>query len=110
MKIRLSCLLASTLVLLLAQTLWADDAGKAAFLEAKCDRCHSIASADITATVKSEKMKGPDLDRIGTTRDAAWIQQFVKKEIKLEDKDHRTSWKGSDEDLGTITEWLASLK
>jgi hypothetical protein len=32
-------------------------AGKKAFVDAKRGRCHSIASADITAAVKSEKTR-----------------------------------------------------
>ncbi len=35
----------------------ADDAGKKAFVDAKCGRCHSIASADIIASVKSDKTR-----------------------------------------------------
>ena len=88
----------------------ADEAGKKAFLDAQCERCHSVSSEDIAATVKSEKMRGPDLAKIGATRDAAWIEQFVKKEVQLDDKSHRAAWKGSDDDLLVIAKWLASLE
>lgn len=88
----------------------ADEAGKQAFMDANCDRCHSIASENITATVKSEKMKGPDLDGVGATHDAAWITEFVKREVKLEGKNHRSPWKGSDAELTAVAEWLATMK
>ena len=97
-------------ILAIAAPSFADDAGKKAFVDAKCGRCQTIASADITASVKSEKMKGPDLDKIGAQRDAEWITKFVEREIQLDEKNHKSAWKGSDEELETISKWLASLK
>jgi mono/diheme cytochrome c family protein len=87
-----------------------DDAGKTAFLAQKCNRCHSIEAHQIAATVKSETMRGPDLSTVGKKHDAAWIKQYVRKEVKLEDKDHKAKWEGSEEDLQRIADWLASLK
>ena len=68
----------------------AEDAkGKTAFLENKCNRCHAVQTREIEATVKSEKMKGPDMSNVGSERDAAWIQKYVMREVKLHDKKHR---------------------
>ncbi len=40
--------------------------GKQIFLAQKCNLCHSVPPAGIAATVKSERMKGPDL--VGSPR------------------------------------------
>lgn len=90
---------------------WSDEPdGKSAFIDAKCGSCHSIESEGISATVKSESMKGPDLDGIGDQRDADWIASYLKREVKVDDKQHRSSWRGSDEALAAIASWLASLE
>jgi mono/diheme cytochrome c family protein len=103
-------LLAAAFTLTLAGSAFAQDAGQKAFTDANCNRCHDVESKDISATISSEKMKGPDLSKIGAEKDAEWITQFVKKEVQLDGKNHRMAWKGSDEDLKTIADWLASLK
>ena len=110
MSFRLAGVIIVAILILVVAPSNADDAGKKAFVDAKCGRCHTVASADIKASVKSEKMKGPDLDKIGATRDVEWITKFVKREIKLDDKNHKSQWKGTDEDLETISKWLASLE
>lgn len=86
------------------------DAGKKAFMDADCNRCHDVESHDISATIASERMKGPDLSQIGAEHDAEWIVDYVKREVQLEGKNHRLPWKGSDEELQTIADWLASLE
>lgn len=88
----------------------ADEAGKKEFLAQKCNKCHSIASHQIEATVQSEKMKGPDLSDVGSKHDAAWMTQWVKKEVQLEGKSHSAKWEGTDKQLATIVGWLAQLK
>jgi mono/diheme cytochrome c family protein len=102
-------LLAVVLVGLGAPVLQADGDGKAAFLENKCNTCHSVDSQEIAK--KSEKMKGPDLSNAGNdAKDAAWLKGFLLKEIEKEDKAHKKAWKGTDEQLDAIVEWLMSLK
>lgn len=84
--------------------------GKQVFLDNNCNRCHAVSSHDIEATVKSERMRGPDLSDVGETRDPEWIAKFIAKEVELDGKTHRIPYKGSDEDLKAIAEWLASQK
>lgn len=36
--------------------------------------------------------------------------KYLKKEMKLNNKDHKTAFKGSDEDLKKLVEWLSTLK
>ncbi len=88
----------------------ADDVpeGQTAFVGQKCNMCHSVPQADITAKVKSETMKGPDLP--ATAREAEWLAQFMKREIQLEGKDHKKEYKGTDEELKAITAWLLELE
>ena len=92
-----------------ASSLEADD-GKQAYLEQKCDRCHAVQSHDIEATVKSERMRGPDLSTIGDERDAEWLQKFLMKEIDVDGVKHRVAFNGDEKDAVAISKWLASLK
>jgi mono/diheme cytochrome c family protein len=85
--------------------------GKQIFLAQKCNLCHSIDSQGITRTSKSEKTKGPDLSNVGGTHLAPWITQWLKKEVAGTDgKKHVPNWKGTDAELKTLADWLATLK
>jgi hypothetical protein len=109
-----ACLLGTAALgvgLALARPLRADDeAGKKAFLAQECNKCHAMEKFQIEATVTSEKMKGPDLSKVGDHRDAAWITKFVNKEVDIEGKKHKNEYKGTKKDLETIVNWLAGLK
>lgn len=84
-------------------------AGQTAFLENGCNMCHSVDSAGIAK--KSEKMKGPDLSNEGAeAKDAAWLKAFIMKKEENEAGMHKKTWKGTDEQLGAIVEWLMTLK
>jgi mono/diheme cytochrome c family protein len=92
-----------------APALEAGGDGKAAFLENKCNTCHSIDSQEIAK--KSEKMKGADLSNIGNQAESVeWLKGYIKKEIKKDDAAHKKAWKGSEEQLDAIVEWLMTLK
>ena len=83
--------------------------GKALFLENKCNLCHTIDSQGIAKT--SDKMKAPDLSNAsGLVESADWLKSFLKKEVKKDDKAHQREFKGSDEDLDAIVQWLMTLK
>jgi mono/diheme cytochrome c family protein len=109
---RIALVTASSAVALCVAALTAEaqDAGKEAFLTSDCNRCHAVESHGIEATTKSKRLLGPDLSKIGESRDAAWLQKYIQKEVQANDKDHPVAWKGSDEDLKAIATWLASLK
>lgn len=83
--------------------------GKTLFLEQKCNRCHAVEAEDIEATVRSERMRGPDLGEVGKERSAEWIVQFVKKEVEVDGKTHRSSYQGTGADLEAIATWLVGL-
>jgi len=89
-------------------------AGPEVFTAAKCDKCHSVASAGILSGTKPLLR---DLSTVGAAHDQAWLTKFVKKEVGLADpkepgteKMHKGNFKGTDADLGVLTAWMAGLK
>jgi mono/diheme cytochrome c family protein len=85
-----------------------EDPGKAVFVAQKCNMCHSVPGVGIEAKVKSEKMKGPDI--VGIDRDAELLVKYLKKQAPIEDKEHSKEFKGTDEELKTVVEWVLSQK
>lgn len=79
--------------------------GKEIFLAQKCNLCHAVSSADIEAKTTNEKLKGPDLSTT-PERDAAWLSAYLKQEEMLEDEKHKKVFKGSDEELQALIDWL----
>ena len=86
----------------------AGEDGQAVFTAQKCNMCHSVPQAEIVAKMTSEKMKGPDLPN--EVRESDWLASFLKREVQLNDKDHKKEFKGTDEELQAITAWLVALK
>lgn len=84
--------------------------GKATFLGARCQTCHSVKAAGIEALAKSERMKGPDLTNLHSRLKAEFIAKYLRKEEQLEGKAHRTEFKGSDEELQALVDWLLEQK
>jgi mono/diheme cytochrome c family protein len=84
--------------------------GKEIFLAQKCNTCHSVSTAGIEATTKSEKMKGPDLVGVVQAHDPAWVKDFIQKKTDKEGKKHAKEYKGTQEELEAIVAWLAEQK
>jgi hypothetical protein len=105
--------------------------GKEIFLDHKCQKCHSIESEDILKSEKgtadeakedeggfdddfgneTEKTEPPDLSGVGKRHDPEWMTQFLKKKIRTEEgKKHKKRFKGSDEELQILIEFLAGLQ
>ncbi len=83
--------------------------GQALFTTHKCNMCHAVPAADIAAKTKSEKMKGADLGgKIET--ELAELAAYVRKEADLDGKTHKKPFKGTDEELQAIVDWLGSLE
>jgi len=82
-----------------------EPAGKKIFADKKCSTCHAIESQGIT----SKKKDAVDLSNSGANK-ADVLTKYLKKEVKLNDKDHKTAFKGSDEELKNLVSWLETLK
>lgn len=83
-----------------------DPAGKKIFVDQKCNMCHTVKSVGI----ESKKSDATDLSNVGAQLKSDEITKYLKKEMKLNGKDHKTAFKGSDEELKKLVEWLATLK
>ncbi len=82
--------------------------GKAIFLAQKCNMCHSVPPAGITATTKSEKVKGPDL--VNVQHDAKVLADYLRKKADVYGKKHSKAFTGSDEELGALVAWIQAQK
>lgn len=80
--------------------------GKQIFLAQKCNLCHTVSSAQIQATTKSEKLKGPDLTGVTPKRDATLLNNYLRKKADLNGKKHSKEFTGSDEEMGALIAWL----
>ncbi|MFN7973062.1 MAG: c-type cytochrome [Acidobacteriota bacterium] len=105
--------------------LWASSAradGKEVFTKYKCAACHSVTSQGITkqkddaaaaeepGDAGSKPVEPPDLSKVGATRDAAWIKDWITKKNDIDGRKHKKRWTGKDDELGELATWLASLK
>ncbi|HEX5760609.1 MAG TPA: c-type cytochrome [Thermoanaerobaculia bacterium] len=80
--------------------------GKAIFLAQKCNLCHDVSSAAITATTKSAALKGPDLTGKSSKRDATLLNNYLRKKADVDGKKHKKEFTGSDEEIGALIAWL----
>jgi len=80
--------------------------GKAIFEAAKCNMCHSVPAAGIEAKMKSAEMKGPDITSATAGLDAEALGKFLRKQGPLNDQEHKKEFKGTDEELAALVEWL----
>jgi hypothetical protein len=94
-------------------------------MDSGCTSCHSLKGQGIekkksaTATAATESTPAPttstthnppDLSAAGLEHDKAWMTKFLLKTETLHDKKHMKTWKGTDEQLATLTAWLADQK
>src|SRR5262249_28807009 len=98
--------------------------GKELFLAAKCNTCHSVMAAGIekkkptaeeAAQASKEKAdknakKPPDLSSVGLDQKADWIAKFITKKETLDGEKHPKLYKGTDEELKTLSTWLGEQK
>ena len=83
-----------------------DDDGKKVFVDSKCNMCHTVKSAGI----ESKKSDATDLSTVGKDKTSEFLMKYLKKETKVNDKDHKASFKGSDDELKKLVDWLLTLK
>jgi hypothetical protein len=82
------------------------DDGKKIFVDNKCNMCHTVTSAKI----ESKKSDATDLSTVGKDKTVEFLTKYLKKEVKLNDKDHKSSFKGNEADLKIMVDWLLTLK
>jgi len=75
-----------------------------------CVKCHSVSTVGIEAEKKTGKMAGGDLVNLADEYEAEWIAKYVKKEADLDGKTHKKPFKGSDEELQALVDWLLEQK
>ena len=81
-------------------------AGHKEFVDLKCNMCHAVSSVGIEAKTKSEKMFGGDLVGLGEEWDAKALAAYVNQESEKDGKQHKKGFKGSDEELQVLVDWL----
>jgi mono/diheme cytochrome c family protein len=87
--------------------------GKSIFVSNKCNGCHSIQAqgvSKVAGETVNASTQPPDLSGVGLKHNAAWITKYLKKQETLDGEKHLKKFKGSDEDLATLTAWLESQK
>lgn len=80
--------------------------GKQVFIDNKCTMCHSVTSMEIT----SKKENAVDLSNVGSNVKSELLKSYLLKEAKINEKDHKIKFKGTDEELNALVNWLTSLK
>lgn len=105
-------LMAFTFTVLAAGSFNKDDPkGKSLFIKKyECNECHSVKLDKIAATTKSDNMKGPDLSGYSTDHSLADLATYARKEADLDGKKHLKPFKGTDEELQAIIDWLGTLE
>jgi len=76
--------------------------GAKVYTDAKCSVCHKVGTA-------GGKM-GPDLTKVGTTRDLAWLSKFLVNPKGVDPKNKMRAVKVKGEDLDNLIAYLLSLK
>lgn len=83
-----------------------ENLGKKVFIDKKCSTCHSVEAEGL----QSKKKDAVDLSTAGEKRTAEFLAKYLTKEEKISGKEHKSAFKGSEEELKNLTNWLESLK
>lgn len=81
--------------------------GAQLFEDGKCQLCHSVEAAGIEAKKKSDKY--PDLSHMSGDYDAELLTAYLNKKETINDKKHPMPFRGSDEEMATLVNWLLEL-
>jgi hypothetical protein len=52
----------------------------------------------------------PDLSGIGKKQNAEWFAKYLKHQEAVEGLKHAKLWRGTDQELQSLTKWLEGLK
>ncbi|NIO10389.1 MAG: c-type cytochrome [Deltaproteobacteria bacterium] len=81
--------------------------GEKIYVERNCVLCHTIKGKGGTA---GPIARGPDLTVVGTRRDVEWLKTFLKDPKAVNAKSKKMPFRGSEEELELLAEYLSSLK
>lgn len=84
----------------------ADEPGKKIFIDSKCTMCHSVEAAEIT----SKKKDASDLSKLSPDLTSEFLTKYIKKEEAIDGKKHKAAFKGTDEELKQLVDWLMTFK
>jgi cytochrome c553 len=94
--------------------------GKGIFVANKCTACHAVKAAEIE--MKKAESEGeeseegesedqaPDLSSVGNDHTAEWLMAYLTKKEAINGKKHMKKFKGNEDDLKVLAEWLATQK
>ena len=102
-------------VLMGAGLLHTNSDGKSIYNQYKCAKCHAIKSENIaragSEAPSQDGKEPPDLSGAGVNHNAEWISKWLMKETEnTNGKKHVKKFGGSDDELKTLSNWLATLK
>lgn len=81
---------------------------KQIFEDAKCTTCHSIDSKGVETRKKTDKTV--DLSKLDEGHDAAFWISYLKKNENLNNKKHPVAFRGTDEELAAMINWLMTAE
>ncbi len=101
---------AAAAAMLFSTAVFAEQAdGKKVFMDQKCNMCHSVSSAQIEATIKAEKMRGPDLAGVVKADNQSEMKDFLMQKTQIDGKKHPKKITSEDE-LNALVSWLQMQK
>lgn len=80
--------------------------GQKVFVDQKCGSCHSVEAVGL---ISKSKKDNPDLSKYDGELDKDFFVKYMKKEAKINDVAHPTSFKGTDEELNDFVDWFIML-
>ncbi|MEM7481245.1 MAG: hypothetical protein AAF481_08735 [Acidobacteriota bacterium] len=110
-KVALLTAMGMLIVLSMSGAVRADDSdeGPTRFMAHKCNLCHGVPAVGIAAKTKSKKLLGPELGGPLPEVDPVALAAYLRQQQELDGKEHKREYKGTDEELQTILDWLTSL-
>ena len=76
--------------------------GEKVYADQKCSMCHTIGAG--------KKKMGPDLTKVGATRDKAWLAKYLPNPKAENPKNKMPAAKAKGADLDNLIAYLLSLK
>lgn len=84
--------------------------GKKVFTDNKCSTCHTLEVEGIVKKMAPGKTAPVDLSQTGSKFTPEKFANYLKKKDSINNKKHPANFKGSDEELNTLSKWLIGLK